>query len=429
MTRWFGLLVLLLEMSCEATMGAALRQTPSPAEEIVLQDDFNNPATSLFQPEEVFGARIAVEAGSLRMEVQHPPLGGFMSVDLPAAARDGTIGVDARLVIDKGDHYVAVGCRGSLNTFDTGYAFIVSPVDRYVGLYRRDQGHNVLMEGVYLGADGGSTSATLPTIQRVGLRCRGAELTGQVNGVDVVSATDDRFTDGYFYIETGMFANGAASERLGAVIDNLVVTVPPEEFARQRAGWSHASGALDELLATRAPSPLAGPLQGEIALQGQVGVYPSQDVGVEVGDFYAAARFSSPLDAATHPWDGVILFHVDPLGMGNVVLVSSAGFWEVMGPYGDYLAKGIIPSLDRAAGSPISVEIAAVGNNGYVRINGSVAVQFGLAPGQATGAVEVGAGMLPGNNRMGEVIYYDGLEVFALDPLQQFAAIPFKLSR
>jgi hypothetical protein len=227
----------------------------------------------------------------------------------------------------------------------------------------------------------------------------------------------------------GLFGNAVAPESVAAAFDNLVVTMPPEEGARQRTLWSQASGALNELLATRAQPPLVGPLQGEIALQGQTGVYPSQDMGVDVEDFYATARFHSPFDATTRPWDGVFLFRIDPTGMGYVVLVSSAGFWEVMDTDGVYLAKGTIPGLDRAAGSPVSVEIAAVGNLGYVRINGLVAVQFDLPYGHAAGAIEVGAGMLPGNNRRGEVIYYDGLEVSALNTPKQLFVTPSRLSR
>ena len=401
-----GLVVACLASACSS----ALAVQPPELSEVVLADSFDNPATSYIQGEELGPARFAHEDGQLVIEAFGLPPSSNVSVDLHADARDGSIQVLASLVSGTADQYVAVGCRGSLNTYDAGYTFMVSPVDGYVGLYRREAGVELFVDGAYL-----DLSAFLPTgMDRIGLTCDGATVTGQINDVDVLAIRDTMHAEGYFYLQVGTFDTGGSSP--SARVDDLVVSLPGHEVERQRLRSKSASAAIESVAVEASTGPsVVKPQHGVLMLDGSAGTFPMWSTGFEVQDFYATARFQSPNDGTTHPWDAVVEFGpLGWMGVGYRVAVSSAGFWEVMDPTGAFLAKGTVPNFDRAAGSPITIEVAATNGVAGVRFNGTAATQFELAASPAAGEVLIGAGMLPGNNRAGEAIHYDTLQVWAL---------------
>jgi hypothetical protein len=230
-----------------------------------------------------------------------------------------------------------------------------------------------------------------------------------------VSTDDETFAEGYFFLETGIFSNAPLPGNVTTLWDNLIVSLPSEEIVSQRRLSTLVNMNLTDITENRVELQRIGPVGGEIILDGWQGMYLAQDVASGIADFHATVQFHSLANAETSPWDGLVVFGADQWGNGYMILVSSAGFWEVMDPNFMYLAKGTIPDYDPADGVAITVDLAVEGDTLYLRINNVVAVQMDVS-GYQPGAVMVGSGVLPGNNRSGEVVYYSGLEVISLSP-------------
>jgi hypothetical protein len=190
---------------------------------VVYEDDFEDPGVGRllqesYAPKEV---RFAYEGGEFVIEKFVPEHPSSPHVYLPESElQDVVVRVEARLVGEVDNRFVAVSCRTDPDEGIPAYRLAVAPGNSSFFLDRWEGGGLVrLDEGVGLDAIRSGTATNA-----IELSCVGSTIAAQVNGVQVTSVQDTAVTEGWATIGAGTLAG--VSGTVEAHFDNLEVLDP-----------------------------------------------------------------------------------------------------------------------------------------------------------------------------------------------------------
>ena len=182
---------------------------------------------------------------------------------------------------------------------------------------------------------------------------------------------------------------------------------------------------------TRRPTPTPapsyeggfGPTSGELWHDLTDGYVETEDADVFLTDAIISATFVNPYSSTTHSWDyGFILR--DELGVGGPVVfivVSSHGAWELYWREEDYnhesqsISSGRLKTFETHDGGSNRLWVVAVGERGYLFVNGEFIAALDLSAVIGAGDVSVVTGAYTGNERAGAVTRYEDFAVTALN--------------
>lgn len=312
-----GLLIATASAS-PAPRASAQQTAPPPPGAQLFADNFDDPRTGRLAKTEVSGFSAGYADGEYVIRKLQTASSASRAPLIPGSYGDATIRVDARLVGDPANGYVAVSCRRQPGDGTSLYRLYVRPDRGQFALYRYDDGTAVRLVPYRASPAVNAGNDT----NRLELSCEGASITARINGMEVASVEDGTYSEGRIQILLGAFSATATPEgRFG----NLVV-FRPEATARiaalrDAAGAAMASGdtarlglVLDNLAAehTRlATQPFPPAVRGYNASMGEWALllfYGAQqqivvqsreraDLAIGNGDFGALQASMSQLEA------------------------------------------------------------------------------------------------------------------------------------
>src|SRR5215216_1494869 len=153
--------------------------------------------------------------------------------------------------------------------------------------------------------------------------------------------------------------------RLLVLMMILVATALPAAAPAAAQDEAEMRNRLIELAQQR-PS-IAGPLSGKLPTA--LGTVHLQAARVEVRDVYATATFATPDSEAELPWDVGISFRrtaIDEL----TLMIDSSGTWSFKQGMQPILATGPVGTLTTGPGEFNTIDLVAIGSEGYVAVNG-----------------------------------------------------------
>ena len=145
------------------------------------------------------------------------------------------------------------------------------------------------------------------------------------------------------------------------------------------------------------------------------------DSGVLLADVVIEAYFFNPYSTSTGSWDYGFILRSDDAGAGtfHAVFVTSGGYWY------HYIRKGTVESgeelasqwssaIDTSAQGTNLVQVVALGDEGYLFINGSLASRLNLGGLAYKGDVSAINGYFIGNQVEGQTTRFEGFTVRSL---------------
>lgn len=161
-----------------------------------------------------------------------------------------------------------------------------------------------------------------------------------------------------------------------------------------------------------ANAPLVGGNFGEFIQE--AGAYSWHSDGISVGDFYAMATLTNPVDV-TAPFDVGLGFRASAGSESGLrFAITSTGDWYLLVPNGATIASGNATSFDVAPGAANTIEVLAQGGAGVIAINGVVLPQVDLSSAMTPGDVYVGTGFFQGDSVAGRIVPFSDFWVFPL---------------
>ncbi len=197
----------------------------APAGTVLLADDLTSAQTGTLPSNSRDPARYTASyvAGMYEIAVRRPGTQGEAPV--PGTFADATIAVDVEMADPIPGRFAQLACRSQNAT--SQYRFTFQPATGQVLLVRWLPVANLGVPRVSMvPLDLTSTAIHKDSVKnRAELRCRGTRITARVNGVDVLSVSDNTFAAGQFWIAAGVVV-GATSTPAGptARFSNLVIT-------------------------------------------------------------------------------------------------------------------------------------------------------------------------------------------------------------
>lgn len=157
---------------------------------------------------------------------------------------------------------------------------------------------------------------------------------------------------------------------------------------------------------------LSGPHAG--ALKQAQDTLDGYFAGVSVREFYARARFVNPVASTEHLFDiGIGFRHAGPDRHWRII-VRSDGAWFLSFAAGQPRAGGVVDGLNLGAGQVNELELAVIGDTGYLAVNGAFAAMLDLSDHSEPGDVWVGSGFFSESIVDGAQTPFDAFQVWAL---------------
>jgi hypothetical protein len=209
-----------------AQSAPATEQIPAPTPAaVLLQEDFEDPAVGLLptaseQPDAYAPGYVD---GEYFIRTLDPTRSGGSTTWLPGQYDNTTVSVDARLVDEADNRFVALVCRGQGPTTGSEYDLILDPAGSRFMLARFDKQARTRLAGW----------TTTPAINpgtganRLELTCAGSTISGSINGTRVDRVLDRTFANGEIGLQVGTFRSELLAQ---ANFDNLQVAsaaLPP----------------------------------------------------------------------------------------------------------------------------------------------------------------------------------------------------------
>jgi hypothetical protein len=195
------------------TAGVASATSAAPGT-VLIADTFDTPEGVVpTGPSRISGIQLARRDGAYQITIVQPTQDFVATSPISRSLRDVLVAVDAQLVGDTGGRFVGVSCR---ITADSYYGIFIRPATRQFVLFRGGtRAPAQLATGV--------SPAINPFNEwnHLELRCAGANLTGQVNGMTIASAVDTTLAEGGVAFQVGIFSGTAVTAE--ARFDNFVV--------------------------------------------------------------------------------------------------------------------------------------------------------------------------------------------------------------
>jgi hypothetical protein len=186
-------------------------------------DDFSSPERGRLSRESTQpqNYRLGYENGEYVMKTVNPNWNRIAIAALPDTYDQTTISVDARLVGETDQRYIAVACRAHLEGQASEYRLAMDPTVGAFTLGWWDAGRETrLVDWTLAPAIRRGTETN-----RLALRCAGNQITVSINDVRVAAVTDATYTSGSLWIGAGAFTGNSVTTE--ARFDNLVVTREP----------------------------------------------------------------------------------------------------------------------------------------------------------------------------------------------------------
>ncbi len=398
---------------------------------IVIDDNFDDPSAGALQEgSDDPDFRFDYDDEGYEIDAFADDFAGDLTVPVPGEFSDGVIAIDAELTGDRDSngHYLFLACRVR---DDTGYKLELRPLAGVVAIWLLSPDGDERVANV--GLEGDPSAGPF----RIEFSCEGDELTGSIDGEEIISVTDATYDQGTFAFGAGVYQLSAGP--VSADFDNLTVSVPasaipatpeatpepieepveeataePTEEATAEAAEEATEVPTEEptVAPTEAPTqePTAEPTEAPVsqaAIFDRTGLAAAADqlrvqagesepvfgpesgstdlaTGQELLDFVATTSFTVP----EGDWSAGYAFRqVD--GLGGILLVSSNGAWLLTNGTEQVRAAGLVENLNTDPGTDNTIELIAAGETGYLTVNGEFAAQLDLSLWPNAGSLSV----------------------------------------
>ena len=179
---------------------------------------------------------------------------------------------------------------------------------------------------------------------------------------------------------------------------------------------------------TRRPTPTPapsyeggfGPTSGELWHDPTDNLIRTEDADVFLADAIISATFVNPYSSTTHSWDYGFMFRDELGGPVVYIVVSSRGAWELYwrednNHESQDISSGRLKTFETHNGGSNRLWVVAVGERGYLFVNGDFIAALDLSAVIGAGDVSVVTGAYTGNERAGAVTRYEDFAVTALN--------------
>ena len=206
--------------------------------------------------------------------------------------------------------------------------------------------------------------------------------------------------------------SGRSAQGLGFAVSGTTVQ---ERIPTLRAGAPRPTP-------TPAPSYEGGfgPTSGELWHDPTDNLIRTEDADVFLTDAIISATFVNPYSAATHSWDYGFTFRNERGGPVVFIVVSSYGAWELYwrednDQESQDISSGRLKTFETHDGGSNRLWVVAVGERGYLFVNGEFIAALDLSAVTGAGGVSIITGAYTGNERAGAVTRYEDFAVTALN--------------
>ena len=161
--------------------------------------------------------------------------------------------------------------------------------------------------------------------------------------------------------------------------------------------------------ATATPPSNAAGSSGELRHIPSDGFVKTASAGVSYADFIVEATFVNPYSNSEHQWTHGFLLRDDGIADDNPeyrIVVSSDGRWSTSIGHNNRQQGGTV-QLNLTAGGRNTVKVAAIGDRGWLIINGRFVSSLDLSGVTQAGDIRVATGMYAGTEREGAVTRYE----------------------
>ena len=180
---------------------------------------------------------------------------------------------------------------------------------------------------------------------------------------------------------------------------------------------------------TRRPTPTPapsyeggfGPTSGELWHDPTDSYIETEAADVFLTDAIISATFVNPHSSTTHSWDYGFMFRDELGGPVVFIVVSSHGAWELYWREDNNhhesqdISSGRLKTFETHNGGSNRLWVVAVGERGYLFVNGDFIAALDLSAVIGAGDVSVVTGAYTGNERAGAVTRYEDFAVTALN--------------
>ena len=172
---------------------------------------------------------------------------------------------------------------------------------------------------------------------------------------------------------------------------------------------------------TRVPVPRGyGPVGDTIAHDPDDGFVESHISGVNLADVVVEARFFNPYPLSVGSWSyGFVIRRSSAKGLHAIVIRSNGNWYHILGtgvenPY-ERLRKEPFSGIDTSTGGNNQVRVIALGDEGWVFINGEFAGKLDLSGSTKPGDVAALGTWFPSDDVEGEATVFQDFGVWAID--------------
>jgi len=155
-----------------------------------------------------------------------------------------------------------------------------------------------------------------------------------------------------------------------------------------------------------------GPEAGSLKMDGQN--ISLATANVTVRDFAVHVTFTNPTSAAEHTWDYGLVFRLTKERVYQLGVLST-GSWFLAVDSEQPDQTGTVTTLNRSANGTNSLDLIAIGDNGYLGVNGSYVATLDLSANRETGQVAAAAPFFSDSSIPGGVTAYDDFIIWSFD--------------
>ena len=160
-----------------------------------------------------------------------------------------------------------------------------------------------------------------------------------------------------------------------------------------------------------------GPTSGELRHDPTDDFIETEYADISLGDMMVEATFVNPYSASSNSWDYGFFIRVDGDTPFLQVLVLSGGSWEVKSgatpPY-QQIASGTLSDLGLDAGGQNHLRVVAIGDRGWLFVNGDFVASFDLGGVTGPGLVAVITGAYTGDEVAGAVTQFENFKGYQM---------------
>ena len=160
-----------------------------------------------------------------------------------------------------------------------------------------------------------------------------------------------------------------------------------------------------------------GPTSGELRHDPTDDFIKTEYADISLGDMMVEATFVNPYSASSHSWDYGFFIRSNRNASFLQIIVSSGSRWEVKSgaapPY-QQIAAGTLRDLDLSAGGRNHLRVVAIGDRGWLFVNGDFVSSFDLGNVTGPGLVAVITGAYTGDEVAGAVTRFVNFKGYEL---------------